>query len=168
MHHQKNQLRRDALNNPRIYQAILETVGKGMAPCVRVSDRHNAIHAADDFIRCLTRAAVSNGQVAGCTMSALEVPTTPGISRSPTDGWIRSVAIKSEPGRILDCLAETVGRQLDQLRETGMITRGQKLEAAIDMHPMPRYDKKHGAGLCTPGRRAERMSLSATSPYSVL
>ena len=101
MHHQKNQLRRDALNNPRICQAILETVGEGMAPCVGASDRHSAIYTAGDFSRCLTRASVSNGQVAGCTMSAREVPTAPGLLRNPTDEWIRSVAIRFEPGQIL-------------------------------------------------------------------
>ena len=69
------------------------------------------------------------------------------MPRNPTDEWIRSVAIRSEPGRILDCLAETVGRQLNQLRDMGMITKGQKLEAAMDMHLIPRYDKKYGSEL---------------------
>ncbi len=72
-----------------------------MAPCVGASDRHSAIYTAGDFSRCLTRASVSNGQVAGCTMSAREVPTAPGLLRNPTDEWIRSVAIRFEPGQIL-------------------------------------------------------------------
>ena len=131
----------------RLLLGRLKTVGDGMAPCIKTSDKHNAIYATDDFIRCLTRAAVSNGQVAGCTMSARDVPAAPGMPRNPTDEWIRSVAIRSKPGQIQDCLAETVGRQLNQLRDMGMITNGQKTDAAIDMHLIPRYDKKYGSEL---------------------
>ncbi len=84
MPYQKNQLRRDVLNNPRIYQDILKTVSDGMAPCIKTSDKHNAIYVADNFIRCLTRAAVSNGQVAGCTMSVRDAPAAPGMPAIPS------------------------------------------------------------------------------------
>ncbi len=145
MHHQKNQLRRDALNNPRIYQAILETVGDGMASCIGV--RQAQCHLYGRRLGCLTRAAASNGQVANCTTYAREVPTIPGLFRNPTDEWIRGVAVRSEPGQILDCLAGTVCRQLEQSREMKLIKEGQKLDMAIDMHLIPRYDKKHGKEL---------------------
>jgi len=130
------------LNNPRIYQDILEDVDDGMSPCIGVSEGRNAAYGADDFSRCMVRASLHNGQVAGCTASERDMR-----DRGPTDEWMRSTAAKSDPGGILDCFAATVRRQLIRLREMGMLGDGEGLEVAIDMHLIPRYDKSHGAEL---------------------
>jgi len=122
MHHQKDQLRRDMLSNPRIYQDVLETVNAGMAPCIRISGRHNAVYAADDFSRGMVRGAVHNGQMAGCTASERDIRNT--RRPIPTDEWMRSTAAKSESCDILDSFAATVSRQLDRLRQMGMLRDG--------------------------------------------
>jgi len=142
MHYQKDRLRRDMPSNPRIYQDILEDVDDGMSPCIRVSGRRNAAYGAGDFGRCMVRAAVHNGQVAGCTASERDMR-----DRGPTDEWMRSTAAKSDPGGILYCFAATVRRQLARLMEMGMPGDGGGLEVAIDMHLIPRYDKSHGPEL---------------------
>ena len=69
MHYQKDQLRGDLLNN-HAYIKVFEEVHASLAPCIRASDRFNAICTELDFARAMVHAAAHNGQVAGCANSA--------------------------------------------------------------------------------------------------
>ncbi|MCE2614775.1 MAG: hypothetical protein LVO36_02600, partial [Nitrosopumilus sp. (ex Thoosa mismalolli)] len=64
-----NQLRRDMLNNPRIYQDGLDAVGKCMSTCIMASHRHNAICNTEDFHKAMTSACAHGSQMAGCATS---------------------------------------------------------------------------------------------------
>ena len=147
MNHQKDQLRRDMLNNPRIYQSVLETVETGMAPSIRVSDRHNAVYGAGDFIEGMVRASLRDGKVAGCSQSARLIAAAYGARRRPSDEWMRQVALRSDAAGIQENFEATVAAQLDSLYRTRALGRGQKIDVAIDMHLIPRYDRRHGEEL---------------------
>ena len=158
MHHQKDRLRRDMLNNPRIYQSVLEMVEAGMAPCVRVSDRHNAIYGTGDVNECIVRASLCNGQVAGCTRSARS-GAGPGARRLPSREWMRRVASGSDAAGIRESLEGMVAGQLDTLYGAGILKRGRKLDVAIDMHLIPRYDREPGEELVRARARGQTGSF---------
>ena len=146
MSYQKDRLRRAMLNNPRICQSVLETVEAGMAPCTPVSDRHNAVYDAGDFIECMVRASLRRGQVAGCTQSARLIAAY-GARRRPSGEWMRETASRSDAAGIQEGFEKTVAAQPGSLYRAGALRRGQKIDVAIDMHLIPRYDREHGKEL---------------------
>ncbi len=141
-----NQLRRDLLNNPRIYQDVLDTVGAGMSPCIMVSHRHNAIYGTEDFHRSMAGACAHGRQVAGCTRSSKRIGGADGDSR-PSDEWMRDAASRTRGSNVYKCFAKTVVLQLDQMRKMRLLKKDQEIDLAIDMHLIPRYDKSYGAEL---------------------
>ena len=145
MHYQTNQLRRSMLNNPYIYQDILDAVETGMSPCIRTSNRHNALYDAKDFNRCMVNACAHGRQVAGCTRSAKKINAD--RNSNPSEEWMRSMASKTDADHANKCFTNTVSMMLDQLCEMKLIKKYQKLDVAIDMHLIPRYDKKYGEEL---------------------
>ena len=48
---------------------------------------------------------------------------------------------------VYKCFAGTVSLQIGQLREMRLLKKGQEIDVAIDMHLIPRYDKRYGAEL---------------------
>ncbi len=134
------------LNNPRIYQGVLDTVGIGMSPCIVVSRRYNVIYGTEDFHRSMAGACAHGRQVAGCARSSKRIGSADGDSR-PSDEWMRDVASKTRGSDIYKCFARTVSLQIGQLREMRLLKKGQEIDVAIDMHLIPRYDKRYGVEL---------------------
>ncbi len=120
-----NQLRRDLLNNPRIYQDVLDTVGAGMSPCIMVSHRHNAIYGTEDFHRSMAGACAHGRQVAGCTRSSKRIGGADGDSR-PSDEWMRDAASRTRGSDVYKCFAKTVVLQLDQMRKMRLLKKDQR------------------------------------------
>ena len=77
-----------------------------MAPCIPVSDRHNAVYSTGD-IACIARASLRNGQVAGCTQSARLVAAY-GARRRPSEKWMRETASRLDAARIQESFEATV------------------------------------------------------------
>ena len=142
-----NQLRCDMLNNPRIYQDVLDTIKTGMSPCIVVSRRYNAIYGTEDFHRCMAGVCAHGRQVAGCARSSKRIGSAAAADSRPSDEWMRDVASKTRGSDVYKCFAKTASLQLGQLRGMGLLGKGQEVDVAIDMHLIPRYDKKHGAEL---------------------
>ena len=65
----------------------------------------------------------------------------------PSDEWMRDVASKTRGSDVYKCFARTVSLQIGQLREMRLLKKGQEIDVAIDMHLIPRYDKRYGAEL---------------------
>ena len=82
------------LNNPRIYQGVLDTVGIGMSPCIVVSRRYNAIYGTEDFHSSMAGACAHGRQVAGCARSSKRIGSADGDLR-PSDEWMRDVASRT-------------------------------------------------------------------------
>ena len=143
MFHQKDQLRRDLLDNPRIYQDVLANVHESLADTIKVSGKSNAIYTAAHFNRCMIHASMYNGQVAGCANSAKSLD----IYRRPSEEWMRDVADKTQADDVYEYLARTISEQLDMLYRFEILKRHDVLDVAVDMHLIPRYDKKYGREL---------------------
>ena len=91
------------LNNPRIYQGVLDTVGIGMSPCIVVSRRYNVIYGTEDFHSSMAGACAHGRQVAGCARSSKRIGSADGDLR-PSDEWMRDVASRDAWQRRLQML----------------------------------------------------------------
>ena len=140
------------IHNPRIYQDVFGSIQGGLSQVAGVSERHNAVYGADDFYMQMVQACAHGTQVAGCAKSSrILAGTGPGPGcrrpRTPTGEWIRDAAARADPEETRRRFEEMVSSQIEQLRETGMLRGSETVTAAIDMHLIPRYDKKYGAEL---------------------
>ena len=106
------------LNNPRIYQGVLDTVGIGMSPCIVVSRRYNAIYGTEDFHSSMAGACAHGRQVAGCARSSKRIGSADGDLR-PSDEWMRDVASRTRGSDVYKCFAGTVSLQLGQAAQDG-------------------------------------------------
>ena len=117
-----------------------------MVPCIPVSDRHNAIYGAGDFIECMVCASLRNGQVAGRLRSARLIAAY-GARRRPSEEWMRETASRSDAVGIRESFEKTVAAQPGSLYWVGALGRGQKIDIATGMHLVPRYGREHGKEL---------------------
>ena len=103
------------------------------------------------------QACAHSAQVAGCARSSATMASTgpdrDGRPRGPTGEWIRGAGARAGAGEACQRLEDTVSSQIRQLRETGHLHRREKITATIDMHLIPRYDKKYGAELVRAKRK---------------
>ena len=83
------------LNNPRIYQDVLDTVETGMSPCIMVSRRYNAIYSTEDFHRCMAGVCAHGRQVAGCARSSKRIDSAATADSRPSDEWMHDVTSKT-------------------------------------------------------------------------
>lgn len=63
----------------------------------------------------------------------------------PCDEWARKYLARIRPGTALAAFGESLDANLDLLRDGGLLPG--RLDVAIDMHLIPRYDKSHGPEL---------------------
>ena len=145
------------INNPHIYQDVFCAMQDGLSRVAGTSKRHNAMYKTDDFHRHMMQACAHNAQVAGCARSSAAMagtgPGRDGRPRGPTGEWIRGVAARADAVDVCRRFEYTVSSQIRQLHETGRLHRRKKITAAIDMHLIPRYDKKYGAELVRAKRK---------------
>ena len=78
---QKTKRDRDLLNNPKIYQDIVNGV-KNMLACANISNRHNAIFGTDDLNHGMLKGAVMDSSVGGCANAIKRKG-----SNTPSDRW---------------------------------------------------------------------------------
>ena len=63
-------------------------------------------------------------------------------------------AWRADAGEACRRFEDTVSSQIGQLRETGRLDCREKITTAIDMHLIPRYDKKYGTKLVCAKRKS--------------
>ena len=148
MYHQKSRLRRDVMNNSRIYQSIVAETGR-ITPCIGVSANSNAVYGSDDFHDVAMQAAVANSYISGSASAmrkAIAPDYRPAMSarRIPTDEWYRDIFSRMGDGRVAACIENAISSQLDMLRQAGRIPAG-GMTVAIDAHLIPCYCKDHGS-----------------------
>ena len=100
MYHQKNRLRRDMMNNGKIYESVEKMLRESIVPSAEVSKRHNATYGASDFNAGMLHAAMLDTSVGGCSLVMREIMAhsieNPRYSRhSPSDEWFRNILPKA-------------------------------------------------------------------------
>ena len=157
MYHQKDRLRRDMMNNGKIYESVENVLGESIVPSAEVSKRYNATYGASDFNVGMLHAAMLDTSVGGCSFTMREITAqsieNPRYSRhSPSDEWFRDILSRTGEGKVLETFNQAVRAQLDELCLLGRLP--DVLDVAIDMHLIPCHSKKLGSDL----RGGERKS----------
>ena len=135
------------LNNSRTYQSIVDETDK-ITPCVKISERYNAVYGSDDFHDMATRAAAANSYVSG-SASAMRREASAGCGparsarRIPTDEWYRNIFSEMDDGEVSECVGGVISSQIDRLRQMGKVPPD-GMTVAIDAHLIPCYCKDHG------------------------
>ena len=157
MLHQKDRLRRDMMNNGKIYESVEKMLGESIVPSAEVSKRYNATYGASDFNAGMLHAAMLDTSVGGCGLVMREITAqsigNPRYSRhSPSDEWFRNILSKTDECKALETFNQAVRAQLDEICLLGRLP--DVLDVAIDMHLIPCHSKKLGSDL----RGGERKS----------
>ena len=157
MYHQKDRLRRDMMNNGKIYESVEKMLRESIVPSAEVSKRYNATYGASDFNVGMLHAAMLDTSVGGCSFAMREITAqsigNPRYSRhSPSDEWFRNILSKTDEGKALETFNQAVRAQLDEICLLGRLP--DVLDVAIDMHLIPCHSKKLGSDL----RGGERKS----------
>ena len=65
---------------------------------------------------------------------------------APCGEWMSHICLGIDPGDLARSLEEMISSHLDRLQSLGLL-HGKQMDIAIDMHPIRRWDRKHGAEL---------------------
>ena len=118
-----NQLRRDMINNPRIYQDVFGSIQGGLSQVAGISEKHNAVYGAGGFHRQMVQVCAHGTQVAGCATS---LRILAGTGPGPGCGRPRSISLQT--------LDEMVGR----VSGSGITPAGMQLiiheDAGVNLH----------------------------------
>ena len=137
--------------------AAVRAAEDSICSCIKISDSPNRTYGLDDFNRGMMWATV-NGSSVGATASAvrnqIERSTGAGTHNraSPTDEWFNGLLAKTDRTEMMNDFASSVRLQLDAVRALGQVSN-EGMVIAIDMHLIPRWDKKPGIDLTRSRRK---------------
>ena len=145
MHNQKDRLRRDLRNNPRIFEGVAKSLKDGIVSCAKVSSRYNATYGKDDFNAGMLQAAMLDASVGGCGAARRKATdSSPYVSRysrhSPSDEWFRNILSKTDEVESVEAFNLEAKRQLGELHAAGRLP--EVLNVAVDLHQISCHSKK--------------------------
>ena len=113
MLHLKDRLRRDMMNNGKIYESVEKMLRESIVPSAEVSKRCNAAYGASDFNSGMLHAAMLGTSVDGCSLVMREITAqsigNPRYSRhSPSDEWFCNILSKTNEGKALGTFNQAV------------------------------------------------------------
>lgn len=135
-------------NNHAIYQHVISSLADSMSPCVPVSKRYNALYNHDCFHRGMICASVINTSISACASSikkALHQSDSNTCKRNPAGEWFRDIISKIDIIDIHESFTHTIQQQITELSNLRCLPK--KMDLAIDMHLIARYDKKRSKHL---------------------
>ena len=144
-------LQRSLQNNPRVRQDTTSDAARVFDSSLPVSKRPNAAYGTDDFHRIMAMAAVLGISIGGYAAAVRRMVTAVrGLGRShrraPCSEWMRDICSRVDSKSLMRSFNEMVSSQVSQLEDLGMLGH-RRMNVAIDMHLIPRWDHKHGAEL---------------------
>ncbi len=141
-------MRRSLKNNPAMMGGpVMDGVSETFDPGIPPPKRHNTTYGPADFHRVMVAAALLGVSAFGYA-SAMRNATTflSGLKKSHrravSGEWIRDTISRIKRDQLIKAFNEKIGVQLDRLQELGMLA-GRKMDVAIDMHLIPRWDSNH-------------------------
>ena len=159
------------MNNSKMRdEASRMAAEENILSCIKVSDKANATYGLDDFNRGMLWAVTlgsSVGSVASAVRNRIEdvIGAQTNHRASPTDEWFNGVLSKTDKNELMDGFARSVRLQVDVARDLGQLS-GDGMVIAIDMHLIPRWDKKRDSDLTRSKRKNGTEPLSGTPPRS--
>ena len=141
MSRQKTNQDRSMLNDARLYLGVVSGL-ESLLSCVRMPEGRNAIFGSGDLNRCMMGATIRDSSVGGCANASKEAAG----SAVPSDRWCAGMIKGVDAGCLQERFMDSVRHQIQILEEHGRMP-ADGLTVAVDMHLIPRYDKRPGAEL---------------------
>lgn len=137
-------------NDPRMEANVMEQATAAVGPAVPVSGGPNAAYGLADFHRIMMAACVLCVSAFGYAAAVRRIMTgrlnLKGNHRtSPSGEWVRSMIAGLDGNLLAGSFSRRISGQLADLRRLGAL-RG-RMDVALDMHLMPRWDSKKGEDL---------------------
>ncbi len=126
---------------------VMDGVAEAFDPGILHPKRHNATYGPADFHRVMMAAALLGVSAFGYASAMRNAVTfLSGLEKSHRQAvsgeWVRDTISRIKRDQLIKSFSEKVGAQLDRLQELGMLA-GRKMDVAIDMHLIPRWDANH-------------------------
>ena len=137
-------------NDPRMGKSVMDEAAGVMGPAVPVASKPNATYGMANFHGIMIAACVLGISAFGYTAAVRRIVTgRRRLGRNhrafPCGEWIRNVIARVDAPLLADSFARKISEQVSVLEGLGML--GGRMDVAVDMHLIPRWDAKKTADL---------------------
>ena len=144
-------MQRGLANDPRQCASVMKDVEDTFNPNIPFSKKPNARYGPAVFHATIMGVAALGVSIFGYTAATRRWKTasymlTRGHREAPCGEWISNICLRVDPSGMEKSLENTMSANLDRLQSLGLLS-GKRVDIAIDMHLIPRWDRKHGAEL---------------------
>ena len=144
-------MQRCIANNPRQRSSVMRDVENTFNPHIPFSKKPNARYGPAVFHAIMMGAAALGVSIFGYTAATRRWKTASymlagGHREAPCGEWISNICLRVDPYGMAKSLEKTMSANLERLQSLGLLA-GKRVDIAIDMHLIPRWDRKHGAEL---------------------
>ena len=146
-----NSMQRCLANDPRQRASVMKDVEGVFNPHIPFSKKPNARYGPAIFHAIMMGAAALGVSIFGYTAAVRRWTTAScmlarGHRESPCGEWISNICLRVDPYGMAKSLEKVMSANLERLQSLRLFA-GKRVDIAIDMHLIPRWDRKHGAEL---------------------
>ena len=144
-------MQRGLANNPQQRASVMNDVEGVFNPNIPFSKKPNARYGPAVFHAIMMGAAALGASIFGYTAAVRRWTTAScmlarGHRESPCGEWITNICLRVDPYGMAKSLEKAMSANLERLQSLGLLS-GKRIDIAIDMHLIRRWDRKHGAEL---------------------
>ena len=144
-------MRRSIANDRRLRSSATSEAEAVFDPIVPFSKKPNARYGPAAFHAIMMGAAALGASIFGYTAAVRRWKTASCMlakrhREAPCGEWMSHICLGIDPGDLARSLEGMISSHLDRLQSLGLL-RGKRMDIAIDMHLIRRWDRKHGAEL---------------------
>ena len=144
-------MQRGFANNPQQRASVMKDVEDVFDPNIPFSKKPNAKYGPAVFHAIMMGAAALGASIFGYTAAVRRWTTAScmlarGHRESPCGEWISNICLRVDPCGMAKSLEKVMSANLERLQSLRLLS-GKRIDIAIDMHLIRRWDRKHGAEL---------------------
>ena len=144
-------MQRGLANNSQQRASVMKDVEDVFNPYIPFSKKPNAKYCPAVFHAIMMGAAALGTSIFGYTAATRRWKTAScmlarGHRESPCGEWISNICLRVDPYGMAKSLEKAMSVNLERLQSLGLLA-GKRIDIAIDMHLIRRWDRKHGAEL---------------------
>ena len=144
-------MQRGLANNPQQRASVMKDVEGVFDPNIPFSKKPNAKYGPAVFHAIMMGAASLGASIFGYTAAVRRWTTAScmlarGHREYPCGEWISNICLRVDPYGMAKSLEKAMSANLERLQSLRLLS-GKRIDIAIDMHLIRRWDRKHGAEL---------------------
>ena len=144
-------MQRGLANDPRQRASVMKDVEGVFNPHIPFSKKPNARYGPAIFHAIMMGAAALGVSIFGYTAATRRWTTASymlarGHREYPCGEWISNICLRVDPYGMAKSLEKVMAANLERLQSLRLLS-GKRIDIAIDMHLIRRWDRKHGAEL---------------------